>query len=58
MMPNTVALPSITPEQTQMRIQELMKLDDGWLNGLGKALAHHEPLPGMSFFRTTILLAD
>jgi hypothetical protein len=36
-MPNTVALLSITPEQTQMRIKELKQLGDGWMNGLGKA---------------------
>lgn len=36
-MPETVAIPTITAEQTQVRLRELMQLHDGWLNGLGKA---------------------
>lgn len=36
-MAETVALPLITAEQTQIRLRELMQLHDGWLNGLGKA---------------------
>jgi len=41
-MPDTVALPSITAEQTQWRIKELMQLRDGWMNGQGKAPSHLE----------------